>query len=81
MSGLHSGLNTVSGEFSLLSRGLLIEGGKVVRAVDQITVGGNFLELLKSIEAIGSDLRFGLPFGAVVGSPSILINDVIISGS
>lgn len=81
MSGLHSGLNTVSGEFSLLSRGLLIEGGKVVRAVDQITVGGNFIELLKSIEAIGSDLRFGLPFGAVVGSPSILINDVIISGS
>ena len=80
LSGLHAGLNPVSGDFSLIARGQLIENGAVVRLVDQITCAGNFLALMKNIEAIGNDLRFGIPQGGRVGSPSLLISKVVISG-
>ncbi len=81
VSGLHSGLNAVSGDFSLIAKGKLVEGGKVVRNVDQITVAGNFLKLMHNIKAVGSDLRFGIPMGAVCGSPSLLITGLMVSGS
>ncbi len=80
ISGLHAGLNTVSGDFSLIAKGILVENGKKVRSVDQITVAGNFLTLMKSISAVGSDLRFGMPNGGRVGSPSLLVDRVVISG-
>lgn len=77
VSGLHAGVNPVSGDFSLLSRGFLIENGQAVRPVDQITIAGNFLQLLSSLEEAGSDLRFGL---SNVGCPSLLIRGVEVSG-
>lgn len=80
VSGLHAGLNAISGDFSLLAKGQLVENGEVVRSVDQITVAGNFLRLMQGIEALGSDLRFGIPMGGRVGSPSLLINGLVISG-
>jgi Predicted Zn-dependent proteases and their inactivated homologs len=80
ISGLHAGLNAISGDFSLLAKGLLVENGEIVRSVDQITVAGNFLKLMQGIEAIGSDLRFGIPMGGRVGSPSLLIGSLVISG-
>jgi len=81
VSGLHSGLNTVSGDFSLIAKGLLVENGRVIRSVDQITVAGNFLKLMHNIKAVGSDLRFGIPMGAVCGSPSLLIEGLMVSGA
>lgn len=80
LQGLHSGLNSVSGDFSLASLGYLIEGGKVTRPVEQITVSGNYFEMLKNIEEIGSDLKFGLPGGAYIGSPSLKIKKLSIAG-
>lgn len=80
LSGLHAGLNPVSGDFSLIAKGLLVDGGSVIRSVDQITCAGNFLSLLTGILDVGSDLRFGPPFGGRVGSPSLLIDKLVISG-
>lgn len=80
VSGLHAGLNPVSGEFSLVAKGLLVENGKVVRPVDQITVGGSFLQMLNGVLALGSDLFFGIPRGSAFGSPSILLEELMISG-
>jgi PmbA protein len=42
LSGLHAGVNPISGDFSLLCEGYLIENGKKGRPVEQITVAGNF---------------------------------------
>lgn len=81
VSGLHSGLNAVSGDFSLIAKGILVENGKAVRSVDQITVAGNFLKLMHNIAAVGCDLRFGIPMGANVGSPSLLIKGIMVSGA
>lgn len=80
LSGLHAGLNPISGDFSLIAKGQLIENGEVVRSVDQITVAGNFLTMMQSIEAVGSDLRFGPPSMERIGSPSLLIKKLIVSG-
>lgn len=80
LQGLHSGLNSVSGDFSLASLGYLIENGKISRPVEQITVSGNYFEMIKNIEEIGSDLKFGLPGGAYIGSPSLKIKKLSIAG-
>ena len=77
---MHAGLKTVSGEFSLLAKGFLVKDGKVVRPVDQITAAGSFLSLMKGILEVGSDLRFGFPGSSNVGSPSLLIDELMISG-
>lgn len=77
VSGLHAGANAISGDFSLLAKGYTIEGGKKGRAVEQITVAGNFLKLLKNIRAVGSDLVF---FGSNVGSPSVDAGEMTVAG-
>ncbi len=79
--GLHAGVNAVTGNFSLEAKGRLVENGRIVRPVDQITVAGDFLSLLSSVEAVGSDLRFSFPSGSWVGSPSLLIPKLLVSGA
>lgn len=80
LQGLHSGLNSLSGDFSLSCYGYMIEDGKKTRPVNQITVSGNFFDMINNIEEIGADLRFGLPSGAYIGSPSIKIESLSIAG-
>ena len=77
VSGLHAGANAVSGDFSLLSKGYTVENGKKGRAVEQITVAGNFYTLLRNIRAFGSDLEF---VGSPVGSPSVDVGEMNIAG-
>ena len=60
-----------------LCKGYTIENGKRGRAVEQITVAGNFYQLLKSICAVGSDLTFE---GSSIGSPSVDAGTLKISG-
>lgn len=77
LSGLHAGANATSGDFSLLSNGYTIEGGKRGHAVERVTVAGNFYELLKNIRAVGSDID--LP-PAGVDSPSVDVGVLKVSG-
>ena len=77
-AGLHSGANPISGDFSLLSSGYLIANGHIVRPVEQITVAGNFYQLLKEIRAVGSDLEF---LGGGIGSPSVDVGALSVSGA
>lgn len=81
VQGLHSGANPVSGDFSLGAYGYLVENGQITRAVDQITVAGNFFKLLETVEQVGLDLEFGSPgFSGNVGSPSLIISQLAIAG-
>lgn len=80
LQGLHSGLNSISGDFSLAALGYEIKEGKVSNPVEQITVAGNYFEMLKNIEEVGSDLKFGLPGEAYIGSPSLKIKKLAIAG-
>lgn len=80
LEGLHAGLNAISGDFSLLASGILIEDGKKLRPVEQITVAGNFLDMINNIAEIGNDTKFGLPSNSYVGCPSIKFNSLAIAG-
>ena len=76
-AGLHSGANSITGDFSLAAKGFYIENGIKSKAVEQITVAGNFFTLLKDVEEIGRDLKFPM---SSVGSPSILVKELSIAG-
>jgi len=77
VSGLHAGANPVSGDFSLLSKGYTFKNGKRERPVEQITVAGNFYELLLNIRELSNDLEF--PLGSF-GCPSVDAGELSISG-
>ncbi len=55
LAGLHSGANAISGDFSLLAKGYAFENGKRTHAVEQVTVAGNFYEMLTKINAFAND--------------------------
>lgn len=80
LDGLHSGLNAISGDFSLSSSGYEIENGRIKRPVEQITIAGNFFEMLNDIVEIGNDLKFGFPGSSCIGSPSIKFNSLAVAG-
>ncbi len=80
LEGLHSGLNPVSGDFSLSASGYEIKDGKKARPVNQITIAGNLYEVFKNIVAVGNDLKFDLPSNGYIGSPSILVKSLAVSG-
>ncbi|MBR2524261.1 MAG: TldD/PmbA family protein [Clostridiales bacterium] len=80
VSGLHAGVNPISGDFSLLSEGFVIKAGKRGRPVEQITISGNFYDLLKNITAVGSDVVNVPGSRGEFFCPSITVKDMSIAG-
>ncbi|RDY24321.1 TldD/PmbA family protein [Romboutsia maritimum] len=77
LAGLHSGANSITGDFSLAAKGFYIQDGKKAFPVEQVTVAGNYFELMKSIETVGSDLEFPM---SNIGSPSVFIKELSVAG-
>lgn len=81
VQGLHSGANPVSGDFSLAAKGFEIKEGKKSRPVEQITVAGNFYNVLLDVVEAGEDLKFGVPSGSsCFGSPSLIVKELSVAG-
>lgn len=80
IQGAHAGANPISGDFSLAAHGYYVQGGKIRRPVNQITVAGNFFDLLRQIEAIASDLQFTFLYTGYIGSPSLKVKSLSIGG-
>lgn len=78
LNGLHAGANVQSGDFSLQAEGFLIEKGRKVRAVKNITIADNFFQLMKKAEALGAQVEFAT--GSSYGAPQILFTDISVSG-
>jgi PmbA protein len=76
VSGVHSGANPISGEFSVGATGLRVSGGALGEPVREMTIASTVPEMLRAIAAVGSDLRF---FSSV-GTPSILIGEMTVAG-
>ena len=76
LAGLHSGVSTISGDFSVAATGFHIKDGKVSSSVKQMTIAGNYFDYMKSIEEVGSDLEFS-PGG--YGSPSLLVKELSVT--
>ena len=77
VQGLHAGLNSQSGNFSLQSTGFLIKNGKIDRPLDVITVSGNLMDVFKDVVEVGSDVKV---FPSGTSCPSILIKKIVVSG-
>jgi PmbA protein len=77
VSGLHSGVNSVSGDFSVGVEGLLIEGGVATRPVREVTMASTLQRMLLDVVAVGNDLEH-LPSGDA--GVSIALGEVSIGG-
>ncbi len=79
--GLHAGADAVTGDFSIESAGFMIRDGKRAEPVKSFTVAGNFFELLKEIDTLGNEIRWGIPGGSTVfGSPDVLVRNMSVAG-
>ena len=78
LQGLHAGANVQSGDFSLQADGFLVKAGVKVAPIKNFTVADNFYQLLKKVDALSCEVKFGV--GSDFGSPEILFTDVAVSG-
>jgi PmbA protein len=79
VAGLHSGVNPVSGTFSVGASGRLIEGGEAGTPVRELTIASDLVAMLQSVREVGSQGRW-VPFGGSVKAPPILVGEMAISG-
>ena len=80
VAGLHSGVNPVSGTFSVGASGRLIEAGELGAPVRELTIASDLVSMLKAVRSVGSQVRW-VPFGGSVKAPPILVGDMAVSGS
>jgi PmbA protein len=80
VAGLHSGVNPVSGTFSVGASGRLIENGEPSSPVRELTIASDLVSMLLAVRALGSEARW-VPFGGSVKAPPILIAEMSVSGS
>jgi PmbA protein len=80
VAGLHSGVNPVTGVFSVGASGRTIRGGELAEPLREFTIAGELLAMLAAVRAAGSEARW-VPFGGSVSTPPLLIAELSVSGS
>jgi PmbA protein len=80
VAGLHSGVNPVTGVFSVGASGRAIRDGELAEPVREFTIAGDLVSMLGSVKAAGAEARW-VPFGGSVSTPPLLIGEMSISGS
>lgn len=81
LKGMHAGANPTTGDFSLESAGFMIQNGKLGKPVKSFTITGNFFSLLKQIELLGKEVKFGVPTSTTVfGAPDTFIPEMDVAG-
>ena len=70
------GFNAVTGDFSRGAGGFLIEHGKLSQPVTEITVSANFDDLLRGIDAVGTDLDLR----SSTACPTFRVRKMMIAG-
>jgi PmbA protein len=77
VSGIHSGVNAISGDFSVGAEGVMIRNGALAEPVREITVASTIQRMLQHVVFIGDDLEW-LPGGAA--GLTLAIEDMSMSG-
>jgi PmbA protein len=78
MNGLHSGVNPVSGDFSVGVEGLMVRNGALAEPVREATVASTLQRLLLDVSAVGGE-REWTPGGT--GAAALVIPGVTLSGA
>lgn len=77
-TGLHSGVNAISGDFSVGADGLMIRDGALAEPVRELTLASTIQRLLLDVSEVGGDLEW-LTSGHAAAS--MVIPDVAVSGA
>ncbi|HEX6666091.1 MAG TPA: TldD/PmbA family protein [Solirubrobacterales bacterium] len=80
VAGLHSGVNPVTGVFSVGASGREIRDGALTEPVREFTIAGELVAMLGAVQAAGAEARW-VPFGGSVRTPPLLVAEMAISGS
>jgi PmbA protein len=80
VAGLHSGVNPVSGVFSVGASGRAIRDGELAEPLREFTIASDLVSMLRAVRAVGSDSRW-VPFGGSVRTPSLLVSEMTVAGS
>jgi PmbA protein len=78
VSGLHSGVNAISGDFSAGASGLTITNGQVGGPIREFTIASTLQRMLLDVVEVGNDVDW-LPMRAA--GVTLAIRDVTMSGS
>ena len=78
VSGMHSGVNTISGDFSTGASGIVITNGTLGAPIREFTIASTLQKMLLNIVDLGNDVDW-LPMRAV--GLSLVISDVMMSGA
>lgn len=78
VSGLHSGVNPVSGDFSTGAEGLRISGGSLAEPLREFTVASTLQRMLADVIDVGADLEW-LPMRSA--GVSLVVRDMTVSGA
>lgn len=78
VTGIHSGVNPISGDFSTGAAGLMIRNGEVGEPVREFTIASTLQRMLLDIVEVGGDIDW-LPMRAA--GVSLVINDITMSGA
>jgi PmbA protein len=77
VSGLHSGTNPVSGDFSVGAEGLMVRDGGLAEPVREVTIASTLQRILLDVGEIGADLTW-LPGGGA--GMTLLVTEMTMSG-
>jgi PmbA protein len=77
VTGVHSGANPITGDFSVGVSGLWFRGGELAEPVREATVASQLLDILNGIVAVGSDLRWTT---GSIGGASVLVGQMTVAG-
>jgi PmbA protein len=80
VAGLHSGVNPVSGVFSVGASGRAIRAGALAEPLREFTIASDLVSMLRAVRAVGAEVRW-VPFGGSVCTPPLLIGEMTVAGS
>jgi PmbA protein len=78
ITGVHSGVNPVSGDFSVGAEGLMVRGGVLAEPVREVTIASTLQRMLQSVLHIGSDVEW-LP--GIAAGQTVAIDGMALSGA
>ena len=78
VTGIHSGVNPVSGDFSVGIEGLMVRDGELAEPIREVTVASTLQRMLQSVLHVGSDIEW-LP--GIAAGQTLAIGDMQLSGS
>jgi PmbA protein len=80
VAGLHSGVNPVTGVFSVGASGRAIRGGELAEPLREFTIASDLISMLGALRAAGAESRW-VPFGGSVNTPPLLIGEMTVAGA